>query len=229
MNPKYTLVFVFWVILALVFPDPTFSQSSFGIKAGMNMGDIKVRSKTLLVDEQYAPLRLWHLGVMGSKDFSKKISGQVELLFSQKGGQSPLDLSMPNPLEAYWQYKLTYLSMPLLFQYKAGPLSFEAGPEVGYLIGQRTLRNDMVVEDDLSNFVQRSWDFALTAGFKFTVERFFTEVRWSRGITSLGEVRFTDMNGSHLGEYQHFSHTLHVSLGYLIVVKKTELPEIGID
>ncbi len=229
MMSKYIIAIFFVVLLIGLMPHQASSQSSFGIKAGMNMGDIKVRSKTLLVDEQYAPLRVWHFGLVGSKDFSEKLSGQIELLFSQKGGQSPLDLSMPNPLEAYWQYKLTYLTMPFLLQYKAGPLSFEAGPEVGYLIGQKTLRNDVVVENQLSVFGQRPWEFALTGGFKFTVERFFTEVRWSHGINSLGEIRFTDMNGDLLGEYQHFSHTLHVSLGYLIAVNKPQVPEIGGD
>jgi hypothetical protein len=224
---KYTTTILFVLILVILLPYQVISQFSFGVKAGMNMGDIKVKSKTLLVDEQYAPLRVWHFGLVGVKDFSEKLSGQMELLFSQKGGQSPLDLSMPNPLEAYWQYKLTYLSLPLLLQYKAGPLSFESGPEVGYLIGQKTLRNDMLVVNELSNFGQRSWEIALSAGFKFTVERFFTEVRWSRGITSLGTVRFTDMNGNFLGEYQHFSHTLHVSLGYLIVDKKSKVLEAG--
>lgn len=221
MNPISLIYFTgLWLLLCL--PQLAFSQTALGIKAGMNMGDIKVRSENLLVDEQYAPLRLWHVGVAGSVELSERFSGQMELLFNQKGGQSPLELGNPNPLEAYWQYKLNYLSLPVLLQFKAGPLTFEAGPEVSYLLGHKTTRNDVVVEDELSFLGDKSFEFALTAGFKFSVERFFTEVRWTRGYYSIGEVDFYDMDGVKLGYYNHFSHTLQVSLGYVLFPLKKD-------
>lgn len=214
MHPKLFINGLLVLLYIGSFPFTGLSQIDLGVKAGMNMGDIKVRSENLLVDEQYAPLRLWHIGITGTTDFSEKIGGQIELIVNQKGGQSPLDLSMPNPLEAYWQYKITYLTLPLLLQYKAGPISFEAGPEVSYLIGLKTLRNDVKVSNDLSFLGQYPYEIAASVGFKFTVERFFTELKFTRGLNTMGQVVFYDMDGIKLGHYDHYSHTIQVSFGF---------------
>ncbi|KAA3621159.1 MAG: hypothetical protein DWQ02_28225 [Bacteroidetes bacterium] len=214
MHPKFFINGLLVLLFIGSFPFKGLSQFDLSIKAGMNMGDIKVRSENLLVDEQYAPLRLWHVGISGTTEFSEKFGGQIGLLVNQKGGQSPLDLSMPNPLEAYWQYKITYLTLPMLLQYKAGPLSFEAGPEVSCLIGLKTLRNDVKVSNDLSFLGKYPYEIAASIGFKFTVERFFTELKWTRGLNTMGQVVFYDMDGVKLGHYDHFSHTIQVSFGF---------------
>jgi hypothetical protein len=204
---------------------PTFAQFNLGVKAGINMGDIKVRSKTLLVEEQYAPLRLWHLGVLGTMDFNPRLGAQIEIIYNQKGGQSPIDLAMANPIEAFWQYKLSYLSLPLSFQYKVGPISLEAGPEIGYLIHLKTLRNNIPVDNKHSIFGQTKVDFSLNAGFKFSVRKIFTEVRWSRSLMPIGENMYTDVNGEDIGSYRYYSNTLEVSLGYLFGSAKNDKAE----
>lgn len=193
------------------------------------MGDIKVRSETLLVDEHYAPLRLWHFGMNGTFDLSKNISLQTDLLFNQKGGQSPVDLSMPNPLEAYWQYKMSYLSLPLLVQYNFGPLALEAGPEIGYLINMKVLRNDVLVENDLTFLGDQKIDFSICVGFKFSVEQFFTEIRWVRSMLSIGDITFSDMNGAPLGHYHHYANTLQVSFGYYFLGNEKAEKITGIE
>lgn len=214
MSKKETFYFYLLLVIMSLVPAAVPGQVHFGIKAGMNMGDIKVRSETLLVDEQYAPLRVWHFGMNGTFDLSKNISFQSDLLFNQKGGQSPVDLNMPNPREAYWQYKLTYLSLPMLMQYNFGPMALEAGPEIGYLIHMKVRRNDMLVENDLSFLGDQKIDFSMCVGFKFSVEQFFTEIRWVRSFLSMGDVTFSDMNGTPLGYYHHYANTLQVSFGY---------------
>lgn len=207
------------VLLLFFFLSATsgFGQINIGVKAGMNLGDIKVRSKTLLVEEQYAPLRVWHAGALGAVDISKQFAIQFEVLFNQKGGQSPIDPNLSNPMEAIWQYRLSYLSLPVMFQYKFGPISFEAGPEVGYLANFKTLRNNVVVDNAFSPFGDQPLDLALNAGFRFTVKKIFAEIRWSKSLTSIGEISFTNDSGELLGYYNHFTSSLQVSLGYFII------------
>ena len=195
---------------------PAFSQLNWGIKAGINMGDIKVRSESLLVEEQYAPLRLWHIGVLGTLDFNTKMGAQFEIIYNQKGGQSPIDLSMSNPLEAFWQYKFNYISLPVSFQYKVGPIAFEAGPEIGYLFHLKTLKNNVSVDNGHSIFGQEKIDFAINVGFRFSVKKIFTEVRWSRSLIPIGVIIYSDVNSQNIGSYKYYSSALEVSLGYMI-------------
>ncbi len=67
-----------------------------------------------------------------SLDVSEKSSFQLELTYFQKG-------SRENPTEknGYLSYifRVNYIEMPILYQYKAGGFIIEAGPSAGFLMG----------------------------------------------------------------------------------------------
>jgi len=67
-----------------------------------------------------------------SIDVSEKSAFQMELTYFQKG-------SRENPTEKnnYQSYllRLNYIEMPILYQYKAGKFTIEAGPSAGFTIG----------------------------------------------------------------------------------------------
>ena len=217
MNKRH--LYFFLPLFLFASPMFLFSQNNFGIKAGMNLSDIQVHSEKLLVEQEYeyVPLRLWHFGVVGVFDISKRFAIQPELLFTQKGAQSALRL-MTLP-EQHWKYKMSYLSLPVMLQYKLGPISIEVGPEFGYLVKNSVVLDGEEVKDlipTLNIFADKKIDLSANLGFKFTAKHFFAQVRWQRSILSIADISFSDANGDLLGYYNHYHSALQVSFGYLI-------------
>lgn len=99
----------------------------FGIKAGIGLAtvtgsDVSSTNRTNLVVPQ--------AGLMADFSFNDLLSFHPELLYSQKG------IRYANGSD-YVQSRLSYLDLPLLLRVKADGLFFEAGPQVGFLIGQK--------------------------------------------------------------------------------------------
>lgn len=74
-------------------------------------------------------------GLFSSVKFSKKWSGQFELLFVQKGSKYA---GNPDAGDLnYYRLQLNYMEVPVLIQYQFKKLCIEAGPGFGYLIHYR--------------------------------------------------------------------------------------------
>lgn len=102
-------------------------EARFGIKAGVGLatvtGDgVSGTNKKNLVGAQ--------AGIMADISFSDLISFHPELLYSQKGFRYESGSN-------YIQSRLSYIDLPLLLRVKADGLFFEAGPQVGFLAGQK--------------------------------------------------------------------------------------------
>lgn len=101
-------------------------STRFGVKAGANLSSITGS------DTQGAKnLVGLSAGAMADFGFSDLISFHPELLFSQKGVKY-------EDGGATGQIRLNYLDVPLLLRVNADGLFFEAGPEVAFLIGQKS-------------------------------------------------------------------------------------------
>ncbi len=71
------------------------------------------------------------LGAFVRRDFSQKISLQLEMLFIQKGSRKEVS-KIDN---SYYRMRLHYLEVPLLFQYHVSKkITLEIGPSAGALI-----------------------------------------------------------------------------------------------
>lgn len=79
-----------------------------------------------------------------SLNISEKSAFQMELTYFQKG-------SRENPTEknGYQSYllRLNYIEIPVLYQYKAGRFTIEAGPSAGFLMGYYEEVNEEVISD----------------------------------------------------------------------------------
>ena len=102
------------------------AQSRVGLKAGVGLssvtGDGSKGAKTLVGAQA---------GVMADISFSDLISFHPELLYSQKGAKYD-DSGVTG------QIRTSYIDIPLLLRVKADGLFFEAGPQVGFLIAQKS-------------------------------------------------------------------------------------------
>lgn len=103
------------------------SQVSLGLKAGASL-----TSFTGADAQGYDNRFGFHAGVFANIGLTQLFAFQPELLYSQKGvnysGTSDLSL------------RLHYLDVPLAFHVNTGGLFFEAGPQVGFLLGAKYQR-----------------------------------------------------------------------------------------
>ena len=114
-------------ILAGVTSAAQAQSTRFGVKAGVGLasttgdGVPDYTRKSLVVPQA---------GFMADIGFSDLLSFHSELLYSQKG------VRYENS-SVYSQKRLSYLDLPLLLRVNADGLFFEAGPQVGFLIGRK--------------------------------------------------------------------------------------------
>lgn len=106
-------------------------STRFGIKGGVGLASITgeavsgANKKNLVVPQA---------GLMADFGFSDLLSFHPELLYSQKGIRYESG-------SAYAQSRLSYLDLPLLLRVHADGLFFEAGPQIGFLIGEKDETN----------------------------------------------------------------------------------------
>ncbi|GAB3726570.1 porin family protein [Hymenobacter agri] len=113
-------------ILAGVTSAAQAQSSRFGVKAGVNLSNISGKDT-----EDAKNLVGLSAGVMADLGFSDLLSFHPELLYSQKGFKMESG-------GVTGQSRLSYLDLPLLLRVNADGLFFEAGPQVGFLMGQKT-------------------------------------------------------------------------------------------
>ncbi|REK36364.1 MAG: PorT family protein [Bacteroidetes bacterium] len=114
------------VILLLINPSISFSQDFHaGIRAGMSASQV---SGDRLSGFDKAGIVF---GGFVGRNFSEKISGQMEISFIQKGSRS----SVNKEDNSYYRMRLHYIQVPVLFQYKVGKkIDLEVGPSAGVLV-----------------------------------------------------------------------------------------------
>ena len=123
------------VLLALVLGFSTAAQAqrrgrggsdvSLGLKAGASLTNLTG------ADADVFKYRFgFHGGVFANIGLTSLFAFQPELLYSQKGGNigNNTDISL----------RLHYIDVPLAFHVNTGGLFFEAGPQVGFLVGAKS-------------------------------------------------------------------------------------------
>lgn len=167
---KKTLLLLVFVLATVFAAD----AQRLGIRVGANYAG-------LTGDEAPATDRLFrfHAGLT-SKFFltsDEFFAIQPELLFSQKGGESKDD---------DFKIKLSYLDVPVLAHINAGPIFFEAGPQVSFRVGGEIEDNGTTIDDDLDQFKRTSLGYAAGVGFA-TPMGFTAGVRYNGDISQLND------------------------------------------
>ncbi len=97
---------------------------SLGLKAGASLTSF-AGADAKVYDNRFG----FHAGVFANIGLTKLFAFQPELLYSQKGANydNVTDVSQ----------RLHYIDVPLAFHVNSGGLFFEAGPQVGFLVGAK--------------------------------------------------------------------------------------------
>ncbi|WP_340198916.1 porin family protein [Ascidiimonas sp. W6] len=156
---------ILFSVFALALVMTTSAQSfKFGAKAGANFASLNGDGA-----DGFDGITNFHFGAVAEIGISDKFAFQPELLYSAQGASfSGIDLN------------LNYITLPLLAKFKVSEaFSIEAGPQVGFLVKDEILGED--VEAD-------SFDYGLNLGLSYTLDSgLFFQGRYSLGLADIAE------------------------------------------
>jgi len=159
------------IVLCTAFGFSNAQSVRFGVKGGLNVSNFTG------YQEDVKSLTGFHIGGFTELKLKKKFAIQPEFLFSTQGtivegfnGDSNSTI------------KLNYLNIPVLAKYYiADAFTFEAGPQIGFLLSAKNQG------DDIHDFY-KTLDFGLNlgCGYEFT-DNISLGVRYTVGLTNVAD------------------------------------------
>ncbi|PKG42680.1 porin family protein [Psychroflexus sp. MES1-P1E] len=121
----------------------------------------------------------FNIGGTIEKDINDLISVQTELNYNLKGIESVIKNTSPR-IEA--ENRLGYIDIPVLFQVKfAKRISFQAGPQVGFLVYKNSEIDGNEVDLDITKTT-----FGFVGGFEIDfLKKFYTQFRYEYGLSKI--------------------------------------------
>ena len=157
----------------------SFAQS-VGIKGGGNITTVS-GLENIQADYNFG----WQAGAFVNIPVNEKFSIQPEVLYNTRGAV----LSSDEPIigdkveEANW--KLNYISVPVMFQYNATPKFYvEAGPQFSYMLLSKFKSNSLTTNDNSDDL--NKFDFGVGAGLGYWITPSLgVNARYVAGITDI--------------------------------------------
>ncbi|HVF80800.1 MAG TPA: porin family protein [Flavisolibacter sp.] len=155
------------------------AQTTFGLKAGANLANLKFSGGG--VSESLDSKIGFHAGGFANIPVSTNFRIQPEAVFSMEGAKDKEDDSKIN---------LSYINIPVMFQYTASGFYGETGPQLGLLMSAKA-KSDGDEEDvkDQLETVNLSW--AIGAGYKLSNGLGFG-VRYNLGLSNIAKPEDSD-------------------------------------
>ncbi|WP_336517479.1 porin family protein [Pollutibacter soli] len=171
-----------WLIASfvlLVISGTTYAQKfQVGLKAGMNASNFtggNIDSKTLLG---------FHAGTNFNFLLGNNFSISPEILFSSQGAKY-------NELGTEKNLKVSYIQVPVLAKFRFnGGLYLEAGPQVGFKVGE-----DVDIPNQTIDNFAKNLDLGIGAGLGFhSRSGFGIGARYIAGLSKVGDFNASEMN-----------------------------------
>jgi hypothetical protein len=189
------------------------SQARFGIKLGVNVSDLILRSDG---DESYSfpyefsstvnPL----VGVSLKAPLNERFSFMAEMEVKSKGYQ----------IKAHKEiFYITYLSVPLLIRYDPHErLFFCFGPEIGFALSQHVKIKGRFNEFGLID-IGKDFSMNLAAGARFR-DNLEVALRYNPSISRLSQTNFTDDSGQLKNTVTSYHNVLCLEFRYFLKNKE---------
>ncbi len=173
---------LFSIVLITVTATTTFAQGfHIGVKGGVNAFKLDGRSFT---DEfKFA----YNVGAFAEINFTKHFGIQPEVLWSQTNFRTATDFEqiVPNGFNSV-KGSLNYLTIPILFSYRPSKIiSFQLGPQFGYLINQTTIA-------EIANDAFKKGDFSMVGGVQLNLGGLKLGGRYFVGLNNISNVTNED-------------------------------------
>ena len=167
----------------------------FGLKGGVNFASFSGKDVEN-VDSKTA----FHVGVLAEIPLLDKFSLQPELLYSVQGIKENDDNA---------EFKLNYLQLPLMGKYYVtDEFSFEAGPQVGFLLSAKA-KVEGEGEGDIKDNMNKT-DFGLNFGLGYTLgNRLNVNARYNFGLSKIYN------KDTFLSDIKAYNSVIQVSVGYI--------------
>ncbi len=163
---------------------PQDAATSFGIKAGLNVSNIKVSfdDGDITSDGRAGFL----FGFFMGHDFNRRAGIQVEALFSQKGGEfAEEDQFFDEPGDP--SFKLSYLEFPVLarinFLASTNKVRVLAGPTLAFNVNESIKVGD--VEFDGDDVPLKPFEMGFVLGGAFEIRKFIIDARYTWGLMDI--------------------------------------------
>ncbi len=121
------------IVAVLAIATTSFGQTTFGVKAGLNIANMKYSGSGLDIspDSKVGPA----IGLFAKFNVSESFAVQPELLYSAKG--SKIEIS-EGGASASSTIKLNYISLPIMAKYYVSPgFNLQAGPQIDFLLSAK--------------------------------------------------------------------------------------------
>ncbi len=155
----------------------TAQHAAFGVKGGLNVASVNVKTSAYSVDPRISA----HFGGLAHIHLSEQFALQPELTFSGQGFK--INGTGAN---ADQHYNLNYLNLPVLLQYMFNSgFRIETGPQLGALLSAKHKVGS--VQTDINSSYKTldfSWDFGL--GY-LTPSGFGIDARYNPGIAKIND------------------------------------------
>ena len=178
----------FFIVITLLTVNYLVAQKArFGLKAGLNLSNIEVKSSSPSPSFEFRTN--FNAGLLVEINVNSKLSIQPELYYSGQGANfnqsvvvNGTNYNTSNTL------KFGYINLPIMLKYSIAPkVNLEFGPQVGFLVNAdlKVNVNGQSVTNDIKSTLQKQ-DFGLNfgLGFKATTD-LELNARYGLGLTNI--------------------------------------------
>ena len=164
------------IVLGLGAP-AVFAQFKLGIKGGANIQ--KLEGKSFKDEFSFG----YHLGGFAEIGLGEKFAIQPEVLFSQTNIDTSSNFSDVYQFNDISKVKLSYLSIPLLLNYKANQfVTIQVGPQYSILMN----KDNTLLENGQAAFKQG--DFSLLGGLQLNISKIKIYGRYAVGLNNINDI-----------------------------------------
>lgn len=150
------------------------AQATFGFKAGANLANIKITGDG--VSESFDSKIGFHAGAFATIPVASSINVQPEAVFSMEGAKSGGD-----------KLNLTYINVPVMFQYHSQGFIGETGPQLGLLMSAKSKEEGVSESEDIKEeFETINLSWAVGAGYRLANGLGF-HARYNLGLSNLAK------------------------------------------
>lgn len=168
--------------LALLITGITMGQVKFGVKAGLNIANVKLKN-----GHSFDHLADFHAGGLARLKLSDEFGLQGELVYSRQGRKAVTFIEQKT-----YEDRLSYINLPILAQFMAeSGFHFYSGPQFGLLLDAKTTQPGL---DPDKSYYYKKFDFAWVVGAgHLTRAGFGIDVRVNFNLVDIAEQEDLDL------------------------------------
>ncbi|WP_298554544.1 porin family protein [uncultured Algibacter sp.] len=151
------------------------SQEKIGIFAGLNYSYFTDGILSQFLAENSLGLQI---GALYEFEVNEKVAFRPKIAFSQQGDRTKTEQTGSLSLDKI-DYELTYLNASLDFKFW-DEIYLITGPQIGFLLDQKPLSNDL-------GKIDSTIDFGVNLGIGFKINEFFLELGLYQGLSTILE------------------------------------------